>query len=163
MIAVQVKARHDRSYTGETEDGFTYLLKGNDLAYWSGSNLPVIVVLYRVSDHSFYWQAVGKASGGQDRRLLIDKVRDRLDANAKDRLANLTVPKAGFGHYIPPLGGGEEVDKARYRVLARLVLGLPPGGFAERPPRPRPQVASLLFTYRPRLEREPQKGLEPNC
>lgn len=108
MIAVQVKARHDRPYTGETEDGFTYLLRSDDLTYWSGSNLPVIVVLYRDSDRSFYWQAVGKASGGQDRRLVIDKVRDRLDESAKDRLADLTVPKAGFGHYIPPLGGGED-------------------------------------------------------
>lgn len=108
MIAAQVKARRDTSYTGETEDGFTYLLRSADLAYWSGSNLPVIVILYRDSDRSFYWQAVGRASVGQDRRLVFNKSRDRLDDGAKDRLAALTVPVAGFGHYIPPLGGGEE-------------------------------------------------------
>lgn len=108
MIAAQIKARRDASYTGETEDGFTYLLRSEDVAYWSPSNLPVIVILYRESDNSFYWQDVGRASGLQDRRLTFDKVRDRLDEGAKDRLAALTVPVTGFGHYIPPLGGGED-------------------------------------------------------
>lgn len=108
MIAAQIKARRDAPYIGETEDGFTYLLRSEDVAYWSPSNLPVIIILYRESDNSFYWQDVGKASGLQDRRLVFDKARDRLDEAAKNRLAALTVPIAGFGHYIPPLGGGEE-------------------------------------------------------
>jgi hypothetical protein len=108
MIAAQVKARHNNRYIGETDEGFSYLLRSADLAYWSGSNLPVIVILYRESDRSFYWQAVGRASNQPDRRLHFSKARDRLDADARDRLANLTVPKAGFGHYIPPLGGGED-------------------------------------------------------
>ncbi|MEL6502821.1 MAG: DUF4365 domain-containing protein [Pseudomonadota bacterium] len=108
MIAVQVKARHSNRYTGETDDGFTYLLRKDDLAYWSGSNLPVIIVLYRESDNTFYWKSVGPASAQQDRRLTFDKKRDRLDDEAKDRLADLTVHATGFGHYIPPLGGGEE-------------------------------------------------------
>lgn len=108
MIGAQVKARQSNAYTGETDHGFTYLLRKDDLAYWAGSNLPMIIVLYRDSDNSFYWQAVGPASANQDRRLTFDKNRDRLNEGAKDRLAALTVPIAGFGHYIPPLGGGEE-------------------------------------------------------
>ena len=31
-----------------------------------------------------------------------------INARTVDRLAALTVPKAGFGYYVPPLGGGEE-------------------------------------------------------
>ena len=108
LIAVQVKARQSSAYAGETEDGFTYVLRSADYAYWSGSNVPVIIVLYRKSDHSFYWQEVGKGSSWPDRRVTFDKIRDKLDEGAKDRLAALTVPHTGFGHYIPPLGGGEE-------------------------------------------------------
>ena len=108
MIGAQVKARQSNRYTGETDQGFTYLLRKDDLSYWAGSNLPIIIILYRVDDNSYYWQTVGPASLSSDRRLTFDKSRDRLDCDAKDRLAALTVPVTGFGHYIPPLGGGEE-------------------------------------------------------
>ncbi|MGE3877403.1 MAG: DUF4365 domain-containing protein, partial [Parvibaculaceae bacterium] len=39
---------------------------------------------------------------------VFDKNTDVLDEAAVDRLAALTVPKRGFGYYVPPLGGGEE-------------------------------------------------------
>lgn len=146
MIAVQVKARQDRLYTGETDEGFAYLLRSEDLAYWSGSNLPVIVVLYRESDRSFYWQAVGKASGGQDRRLVFDKVRDRLDDTAKDRLANLTVPKAGFGHYIPPLGDGED-------ALVNILPVRPPSEMFVAPTNLDPKMATARLLNHSKLAR----------
>lgn len=108
MIAVQVKARHSNAYTSEDENGFAYLLRGEDLEYWRPSNLPVIIVLYRDSDESFYWKEIPRGAGEGERRLQFDKKLDRLDAEAIDRLAAITVAKAGFGYYIPPLGGGEE-------------------------------------------------------
>lgn len=43
-----------------------------------------------------------------ERRLQIDKALDVLDSSTVNRLAGLTVPKAGFGYYVPALGGGEE-------------------------------------------------------
>ncbi|WP_367193668.1 DUF4365 domain-containing protein [Amorphus sp. 3PC139-8] len=107
MIAVQVKATQSGTYTGEDDNGFSYLLRPKDLEYWRPSNLPVIIVLYRQSDESFYWKEVPRGPGDSDRRLQFDKQRDVLDRNAVDRLAALTVPKAGFGYYVPPLGGGE--------------------------------------------------------
>lgn len=66
MIAVQVKATEGRTYSSEDDNGFTYLLKAEDLKYWKGSNLPVIIVLYRQSDETFYWQSVldGGAKAG---------------------------------------------------------------------------------------------------
>src|SRR5690606_14949566 len=39
--------------------------------------------------------------------LVFDKKKDSLDRSCIDRLAALTVPKNGFGYYVPPLGGGE--------------------------------------------------------
>lgn len=108
MIAVQVKATESSRYASEDDRGFSYLLRPDDLAYWRGSNLPIIVVLYRRSDETYFWKAVGLDIDGDGRKLQFDKTRDVLDQNAIDRLADLTVPKAGFGYYVPPLGGGEE-------------------------------------------------------
>lgn len=108
FIAVQVKATREGRYTAETETGFAYLLRSEDLEYWRGSNLPVILVVYRVSDESLYWQEVPKGALSEERRVVFDKTRDRLDKGAVDRLAALTVPKSGFGYYVPPLGEGEE-------------------------------------------------------
>lgn len=108
MIAVQVKATEGGRYASETDDGFAYLLRRNDLDYWKGSNLPVIIVLHRRSDDSFYWKEVPRGEDQTDRRLQFDKAADVLDSGSVNRLAALTVPKAGFGYYVPPLGGGEE-------------------------------------------------------
>ena len=108
MIAVQVKATDSRKYMAEDDRGFSYLLRSKDLDYWRGSNLPVIVVLYRKSDESFYWKEVPSGFTEGERRLQFSKESDILDRDAVDRLASLTVPKAGFGYYVPPLGGGEE-------------------------------------------------------
>jgi hypothetical protein len=108
MIAVQVKATEEAKYTSETDHGFTYLLRSKDLEYWRPSNLPVIIVLYRRSDETFYWKEVSRGVSAEDRRLQFDKQHDILDRNAVDRLAALAVPKVGAGYYVPPLGDGEE-------------------------------------------------------
>lgn len=120
MIAVQVKATESSRYSSEDDNGFSYLLRADDLAYWRGSNLPIIIVLYRRSDETFYWQAVSFDIEGEGRKLQFHKTRDVLDTNALDRLADLTVPNAGFGYYVPPLGGGEEA------LVNILPITLPP-------------------------------------
>ena len=118
MIAVQVKATESSRYSSEDEVGFSYLLRPVDLAYWRGSNLPIVIVLYRKSDETYFWKEVGGDLKEDERRLQFDKTRDILDPNAVDRLAALTVPKAGFGYYVPPIGGGEE-------ALVNILLKLP--------------------------------------
>jgi len=108
LIAVQVKAKTEGKYTSEDSDSFTYLLRSQDLEYWRGSNLPVIIVLYRQSDDSFFWKEVPRGFDEGERQLRFSKRDDALGRDAVDRLAAITVPKAGFGHYIPPLGDGED-------------------------------------------------------
>src|SRR5271168_3876596 len=56
MIAVQVKATESSRYASESDTGFSYLLRSDDLAYWQGSNLPIILVVYRKSDETFFWK-----------------------------------------------------------------------------------------------------------
>jgi hypothetical protein len=139
MIAVQVKATESGSYTSEDDKGFSYLLKPKDLNYWRGSNLPVIIVLYRRSDESFYWQEVPSGVMEADRRLQFDKHRDILDKNAVNRLAALTVPKAGFGYYVPPLGGGEEA------LVNILPIVLPPDIYVASTPHSGRTATALLL------------------
>jgi hypothetical protein len=85
MIAVQVKARDTGSYAFEDDHSFSYLLRSEGLAYWRGSNLPVIIVLYRRSGESFYWQEVPGAFTDGERRLHFNKSRDILDRKGVDQ------------------------------------------------------------------------------
>jgi len=144
MIAVQVKSTRSGKYTGETEEGFTYRLKPDDLAYWRGSNLPVIIVLFRQSDDSFYWKDVKAGTGESELRLTFDKREDRLDRSTIDRLASLTVPKQGHGYYVPPLGGGESA------IVNILPVSFPEEMFvAMTPYSGQRAIAILLDTDRP--------------
>ena len=82
MIAVQVKSTARGRYSSETDNGFCYLVRSADLAYWRGSNLPVILVLYRQDDESFFWKAIPSDLGDGERRLQFDKQTDCLDSAA---------------------------------------------------------------------------------
>ncbi|CAH2405798.1 conserved hypothetical protein [Mesorhizobium escarrei] len=139
MIAVQIKTTETGKYTGETETGFNYLLRSEDLAYWKPSNLPVIIVLHRTSDNTFFWKEVVDGVGEGERRLQFDKQLDVLDSGAVDRLAALTVPKAGFGYYVPPLGEGEEA------IVNMLPITLPDEMFVATTAYTPKQAAAILL------------------
>jgi hypothetical protein len=117
MIAVQVKATQDAKYTGENGSEFSYRVRSEDLEYWRGSNLPVILVLYRHSDDTFYWKSLENLSGESERTLRFNKEKDTLDSSARDRIAALTVAKQGHGYYVPPLGGGEDAIVNMFPIL----------------------------------------------
>jgi hypothetical protein len=138
MIAVQVKATETSRYVSENDASFTYLVRPDDLTYWRGSNLPVILVLYRKSDETYFWRQVD-AQPREERRLAFDKAADVLDKNAVDRLAALTVPKAGFGYYVPPLGGGEEA------LVNILPITLPTDLYVAPTPHTPKRAAALLL------------------
>lgn len=115
-IAVQVKTTAGGRYTGETDGGFEYLLRTADLDYWRSSNLPVIIVLLRLSDDSFYWKSVDQGASGEERRLVFDKAVDRLDAASLDRLAQLAVERGRLGSFVPPMRTGEPAHLNLMRV-----------------------------------------------
>lgn len=139
MIAVQVKATEAGSYASETDEGFSYLVRQDDLEYWRGSNLPVVIVLYRRSDESFYWKEVSRGVDQAERRLQFDKSVDVLDHTSVNRLANLTVPTKGFGYYVPPLGGGEEA------LVNLLPIELPTEVFTASTPYDARKAMAILF------------------
>jgi hypothetical protein len=139
MIAVQVKTTAAGKYPGEDERGFYYLLKSEDLAYWRGSNLPIIIVLHRQTDDTFFWKEIPRGEEFQDRRLNFIKADDLLDKSCADRLGALTVPKAGFGYFVPPLGGGEEA------LVNLLPIKLPTEVFVASSPYSGKQATAILL------------------
>lgn len=105
LVAVQIKTREDRAYTAETDDSFEYLCQAEDIAYWQQSNLPVIVVLVRLSDRSAYWKEIPKTRAPVDidtRRLSIEKSADKFDRKAADAIVQLSVDQAKPGVWVPP-------------------------------------------------------------
>lgn len=139
MIAVQVKATDKSKYSNETDESFTYLLRTEDLQYWRNSNLPVIIVLYRRSDETFYWKEIPNAFSVDERKLVFDKAADFLNHQAADSIAQLTVPKAGHGYYVPPLGGGEEA------LVNMLPIKLPAEIYVASTPYTAKQAMAILF------------------
>lgn len=79
ILAVQVKTMLEGRYSYETDDGFEYLLDANDLDYWRQSNIPVVIVLCRLSDKTLYWKPVEHGLAGEPRRLRISKSDDVLE------------------------------------------------------------------------------------
>ena len=139
MIAVQIKSTAKARYSSEDDNGFFYVIRSVDLEYWRGSNLPMILVLYRQDDESFYWKEIPSDLSEGERRLRFDKDQDKLDKEALDRLADLTVPKTGFGYYVPPLGGGEEA------LVNILPITLPDEIFVASTPHSGRQATAILL------------------
>lgn len=119
LLGVQVKATQSGKYIRETDRTFEYLLKPDDLKYWRGSNIPVIIVVWRQSDGSAYWKDVTDCVKGEERRLKFDKDADTFDTRCADRIGALTIDRRTPGVYLPPLNQGEEA------IINLLRINLP--------------------------------------
>jgi hypothetical protein len=105
LIAVQVKTTEKQRYTAEIDNGFEYLCESEDIAYWQNGNLPVIIVLVRLSDRTLFWKQApikGSPTDPEVRRLRVNKATDRFDAFAADKIAALAVDQAQPGVWLPP-------------------------------------------------------------
>jgi hypothetical protein len=105
FVAVQVKTTDAQRYTAETDSSFEYLCEPEDVAYWQLGNLPVIIVLVRLSDKSLFWKQApikGSPVDPETRRLRINKATDRFDLAAGDAIAALAVDQAEPGVWLPP-------------------------------------------------------------
>lgn len=137
LVAVQVKTKARSAYTAETESGFEYLMDETDLAYWRGSNLPVILVLVHLERRIAYWKSVEEGAGSGGRRLRIDKNADVFDDTACEAIAALCVSRGGWGVSFPPLRTGENGHLNLLEVILpkKIFVGASPfksGGAALR-------------------------------
>jgi hypothetical protein len=130
LLGVQVKATKSGQYIRETDHSFEYLLKPDDLKYWRGSNIPVIIVVWRQSDGSAYWKDVTDCVRGEERRLKFDKDADVFDARCADRIGALTIDRRTPGVYLPPLNQGEEalINLLRIKLPDEIFLASSPFG-----------------------------------
>lgn len=129
LAAVQIKTTRNDRYTGETEDSFEYLCKPDDIAYWQQVNVPLIIVLVRLSDESAYWKLV-RTPGAPivDRRLRFEKKADRFDASAADAIAAVTIDQAEPGMWLPPSAASDHLLFNSVKVVLPRVIrvGLTP-------------------------------------
>ena len=130
LLGVQVKATETGQYIRESDRSFEYLLKPDDLKYWRGSNIPVIIVVWRQSDGSAYWKDVTDCVKGEERRLKFDKDVDAFDARSADRIGALTIDRRTPGVYLPPLNHGEEaiINLLRIKLPDEIFLVSSPFG-----------------------------------
>jgi hypothetical protein len=116
-VAVQVKTTASGKYSREGDASFEYLLKTADLDYWRDTNLPVIIIVLRLSDQSMFWKDVSAGAPGDERRLTFDKVADKLDAASIDRMAQLSVERGKLGSFVPPMRSGETAHLNLMRII----------------------------------------------
>jgi hypothetical protein len=130
LLGVQVKATDRGQYIRETDRSFEYLLKPDDLKYWRGSNIPVIIVVWRQSDGTAYWKDVTDCTKGEERRLKFDKNADMFDARCVDRIGALTIDRSTPGVYLPPLTEGEQaiINLLRIQLPEEMFLASSPFG-----------------------------------
>ncbi|MFZ0039580.1 MAG: DUF4365 domain-containing protein [Candidatus Acidiferrales bacterium] len=130
LLGVQVKATESGQYIRENDRSFEYLLKPDDLKNWRGSNIPVIIVVWRQSDGSAYWKDVTDCVKGEERRLKFDKDADLFDARCTDHIGALTIDRRTPGVYLPPLNHGEDaiINLLRIKLPDEIFLVSSPFG-----------------------------------
>lgn len=116
-IGAQVKTTASGQYSYEDEQGFEYLLAADDLEYWSGTNIPVIIVLVRLDIGDMYWKAVHDGNYDEPRRLKFDKAKDQFNREAVDSIAALCIERDRLGSYVPPMRSGENVHLNMLRIV----------------------------------------------
>lgn len=140
LLAAQIKSGSSY-FTKESDEGWWYALKKDDLAYWLEHSLPVVVVIYDPVTKSAYWQAVneqtvvtGKRGG---KRLLIPKTRelsqcskDELESTAEGKPYDLRIRKLRLSlPWMKLIQSGrrllleadEQVNKSSSRGFVQLV------------------------------------------
>ena len=97
LLKVQVKSgpSYIRNATGT---GFEFYAQPDDLTYWNGANLPVIVIIYDPSKGEAYWKHIQqhlKDNPGpltKGRLIPFSRKKDRFVSSAFMQLCNLVFP-----------------------------------------------------------------------
>ncbi|MFJ6944170.1 DUF4365 domain-containing protein [Streptomyces wuyuanensis] len=128
LILVQSKAS-DRPFPGESERGFHYLCKQEDVDYWMSADNPVLLVCSHPQSGEAWWMHIQswfadpghRASG----RIDFDKHTQRFGQDAAYRLLSLADPH-GRAH-VPVAERGEEVLTTNLLRLTvpNLIYGAP--------------------------------------
>lgn len=105
IIKAQIKTT-SQPWPEETDSGFAFPVRENDLTYWLTGNTPVILICCKAGAKEAFWVSIkdyfAKVERRHERKIRFSKQRDRFDANCRDALIQLSVPKDS-GLYLAPL------------------------------------------------------------
>jgi hypothetical protein len=104
-VIIQVQSKALATFSGDTAEAFEYVCSPDDLTYWLSGNAPVILIVSRPATEEAYWVSIkdffSTPARRRDRRVVFDKRRDLFDANARERLERLAMPRQ-LGIYLTP-------------------------------------------------------------
>jgi hypothetical protein len=119
-ITAQLKTQKEGRLTEETDDGFSYLCRQEDLDYWLGSNVPVVLFVARLSDERIFWKALHTWFADADRRrarkVVFDKVKDSLNEMALPGLASAVASFSAPGRVVPSTRIAETLNSNLLKV-----------------------------------------------
>jgi Domain of unknown function (DUF4365) len=104
-----VEDQKEGRLTEETDESFSYLCRQEDLEYWLGSNVPVVLFVARLSDERIFWKALdtwfADADHRRTRKVVFDKLKDALnEARLSQRACGRSGPP-GMSAKCPVLAG----------------------------------------------------------
>jgi hypothetical protein len=121
FISAQLKTRKSGSFSEETGESFSYICDQKDIDYWSGSNLPVILIIARLSDKLIFWKSIQTWFADPDRRrtrkVVFDKRKDVLDEAALPGFSSTVASFATPGLIVPSTRSAEFLDLNLLKVV----------------------------------------------
>jgi len=104
-ITAQLKTQKEGRLTEETDESFSYLCRQEDLDYWLGSNVPVVLFVARLSDERIFWKSLhtwfADADHRRTRKVVFDKTKDALNEAALSGLAATVSNFSAPGRVVP--------------------------------------------------------------
>src|SRR5262249_44443999 len=96
--------KKEGKFPEETDESFSFICEQKDLDYWLGSNLPVILVVARLSDELILWKSVhhwfADLEWRRTRKLVFDKRKDALNDAALPAFAATVASFATPGRIV---------------------------------------------------------------
>jgi len=121
FISAQLKTRKSGSFSEETGESFSYTCEQKDLDYWSGSNLPVVLIVARLSDKLIFWKSIQTWFADPDRRrarkVIFDKRKDALDEAALPSFSSTVASFSSPGLIVPSTRRPESLDLNLLKVV----------------------------------------------
>jgi Domain of unknown function (DUF4365) len=113
-ITAQLKTQKAGRFAEETDESFSYICRQQDLDYWLGSNVPVVLFVARMSDERIFWKAIHTWFSDADRRrtrkVVFDKNRDELNQTALPGFAATVASFSTPGRIVPSTHSQETLN-----------------------------------------------------
>jgi hypothetical protein len=119
-ITAQLKTQKEGRLTEETDESFSYLCRQEDLDYWLGSNVPVVLFVARLSDERIFWKSLhtwfADADHRRTRKVVFDKIKDALNEAALSGLAATVSNFSAPGRVVPSTRIAEALNSNLLKV-----------------------------------------------